>query len=66
MKPVPVIVTGVPTTPDDRMKPVIVGAGTTVKLTLLVVLPARLVTVTGPLVAPGGTAVVMCASESTV
>ena len=55
---VPLIVTVAPTGPLVGLKPLTVGGGgglVTAKLPLLVVLPAGLVTVIGPLVAPLGT-----------
>jgi hypothetical protein len=51
---VPVIVTGVPAEPDDGDKLVMLGAGTTVKLTPLLATPDT-VTTTFPVVAPDGT-----------
>jgi hypothetical protein len=51
---VPVIVTGVPTTPDATDRLPMLGAGTTVKLTPLLAAPAT-VTATFPVVAPDGT-----------
>jgi hypothetical protein len=49
----PAIVTLVPTAPLDGVKLVIVGA--TVKLVALVAVPADVVTLSGPVVAPVGT-----------
>jgi hypothetical protein len=60
-KPVPLIVTDVPTGPNAGEKPVTVtvGAAGTVKLKLLVArFPARVVTEIGPVVAPIGTVAV--------
>ena len=51
----PVIVTTVPAAPLAGVKLVIVGA--TVKLLALVAVPAGVVTLKGPVVAPGGTVV---------
>jgi hypothetical protein len=51
---VPVIVTEVPTTPEVTERLVILGAGTMVKLTLLLAVPDT-VTTTFPVVAPDGT-----------
>jgi hypothetical protein len=51
---VPVIVTEVPTTPEVTDKLLMLGAGTTVKLTPLLAAPAT-VTTTFPVVAPDGT-----------
>src|SRR5207249_749874 len=56
VKPVPLIVTLVPTGPLVGVKLVIVGAlAVTVKLLLLVAVPPGVVTLSGPLVAPLGT-----------
>src|SRR5438445_5978851 len=55
VKFVPVIVTGVPTGPLVGVKLVIVGAGMTVKLFVLVAVPPGVVTLSGPVVAPLGT-----------
>src|SRR5438445_7609250 len=55
VKFVPVIVTGVPTGPLVGAKLVIVGAGMTVKLFVLVAVPPGVVTLSGPVVAPLGT-----------
>jgi len=55
VKFVPVIVTPVPTGPFGGVKPVIVGAGMTVKLVTLVAVPPGVVTLTGPVIAPAGT-----------
>jgi hypothetical protein len=52
---VPVIVTGVPTAPEVTDKFVILGVGTTVKLTPLLATPPAAVTTTLPVVAPLGT-----------
>jgi hypothetical protein len=51
---VPVIVTEVPTTPEDAERLLIAGAGTTVKLTPLLATPDALTTIF-PVVAPDGT-----------
>lgn len=64
VKFVPVIVTGVPTGPLPGVKLVIVGAGT-MKVAPVAV-PLDVVTVTGPLLAPKGTEVVICVAESTL
>ena len=53
VKFVPLIVTLVPTSPLVGVKPVIVGA--TMKLVALVAVPAGVVTLSGPVVAPTGT-----------
>jgi len=63
---VPLIVTAVPTGPLVGVKPVIVGGFTTVKLAVLVAVPAGFVTVTGPLVAPLGTVAWITVAEVTV
>ena len=55
VKVVPLIVTLVPTAPLVGVKPVIVGAGMTVKLVALVAVPPGVMTLTGPVVAPVGT-----------
>ena len=56
MKFVPVIVTLVPAGPLVGVKLVIVGAlALTVKLVALVAVPAGVVTLSGPVVAPAGT-----------
>ena len=56
LKLVPLIVTLVPTGPLLGLKELIVGGETvTVKLLLLVAVPAGVVTVMGPVVAPLGT-----------
>jgi hypothetical protein len=63
---VPVITTDVPTAPLAGANPEIVGDGITLKLPALVTAPMSVVTPTGPLVAPAGTIVVICAEELTV
>ena len=55
VKFVPVIVTLVPTGPLVGAKLAMVGGFVTVKLLLLVAVPAGVVTLTGPVVAPAGT-----------
>ena len=60
VKLVPVMVTDDPALPLVGEKPVIVGGGTTVKFVLLVAVPPGVVTVIGPVVAPGGTVAVIC------
>gem|GEM_PF-2164133 len=58
LKPVPEIVTVVPTGPVVGLNAVMVGAGfPTVNAVLLVNLPVGVVTLIGPVVAPGGTLV---------
>ena len=70
VKPVPETVTFVPVAPLVGVKLVIVGGGgvppVTVNVAVLVALPALVVTVIGPLVAPVGTVAVMWLSELTV
>jgi hypothetical protein len=53
----PLIVTPAPTAPLVGVKLVIVGALATVKLDALVAVPADVVTLIGPVVAPAGTVV---------
>lgn len=60
-KPVPVIVTGVPTVPEDGFRLVMFGIASTVKLTALLATPLT-VTTTFPVVAPAGTGTVIAAS----
>ena len=57
LKLVPAIVTLVPTGPLPGVKPVIVGACSTVKFVALVATPPGVVTLSGPVVAPAGTVV---------
>jgi len=52
---VPLIVTRVPTGPLAGAKPVIAGGGTTVNAMLLLAVPAGVITLSGPVVAPAGT-----------
>jgi hypothetical protein len=59
VKFVPVIVTDNPALPLVGEKSVIVGAGMTVKLVMLVAVPPGVVTVIGPVVAPAGTVAVI-------
>jgi len=66
VKLLPLMVTTVPTGPITGEKDEIVGAGVTVKLDALVAGPPPVVTPIGPVVAPEGTVVVICVSESTV
>ena len=65
---VPLIVTDVPTPPEEGEKLVIVGPETvvTTKEAELVAVPPGAVTAIGPEVAPLGTIAVICASESTL
>jgi hypothetical protein len=63
---VPVIVTTVPTGPPVGEKPVIVGAVVTVKVPVLVPVPAGVVTLMVPVVAPVGTVAVIWVAELTV
>jgi hypothetical protein len=66
VKFVPLIVTLVPTGPLVGAKLAIVGAGTTVNAPLLVAVPPGVVTLSGPVVAPAGTAVWIAVSDATV
>jgi hypothetical protein len=61
-----VITTEVPAVPKAGVKELIVGGVITVKLVLLWPVPAELVTVMRPVVAPGGTVAVMRVLEFTV
>ena len=63
---VPVIVTDAPTPPLAGVKPVIVGAGITVKLVELCEVPPGVVTASGPVAAPEGTVAVIWVSELNV
>ena len=65
---VPLKVTVVPTTPLPGENEMIVGAAVefTVKMAELVAAPEAVTTQTFPLVAPAGTLVLICVSESTV
>jgi hypothetical protein len=63
LNPVPVTTIPEPTTPDAGATLVI--AGSTVKTTFEVALPAGVVTETFPLVAPGGTVAEICEPEET-
>jgi hypothetical protein len=65
-KPLPEIVTELPTGPLDGLKPLIAGGTVTVKLPELVPVPFGLVTLIAPLVAPTGTVAVIWLSESTL
>lgn len=65
-RPVPVKVTTVPTGPEVGEKPVMTGAGMTVKLVALVALPPAVVTATAPVVAPPGTVAVICVGLTTL
>jgi hypothetical protein len=64
VKPLPVIVTCVPTGPLVGLKDVIAGE-LTMKFAVEVVLPPEFVTVIGPFVAPFGTTAVSRVSENT-
>ena len=66
VKLVPVMVTEVPTGPLVGVKLVMVGAGITVKLPLLVAVPPGVVTLTVPVVVPAATVAVIWVAESTV
>ena len=62
----PFTVTVVPTTPLLGVNELIKGAAVTLKLLVLVPVPAALVTLTAPVVAPVGTTAVSWMSETTV
>src|SRR2546426_5875627 len=66
VKSVPLIVTLVPTGPLAGVKLVTVGGLMTVKLAALLAVPAEVVTLIGPLVAPAGTVAVIAVAELTV
>ena len=66
VKLLPVTVTAAPIPPLVGVKSVIVGAGMTVKLVLLVAVPPGVVTAIGPVVAPAGTVAVIWVPEVTV
>jgi hypothetical protein len=66
VKFVPVMVTEVPTGPEVGEKLTMVGGRMTTKLVPLVAVPAGLVTVIGPVVAPAGTVAVICVLLLTV
>ena len=63
LKLVPVSVTLVPTGPLVGVNEVMLGAGMTVKSVVLVAVPAGLVTLILPVVAPVGTVAVICTLE---
>ncbi len=66
LKTAPVMVTEVLTGPLVGVKPLIVGAGMTVKSAALVAVPSGVVTAILPVVAPAGTMAVICVAELTV
>ncbi len=66
VKPLPVMVTTVPTGPLVGVKEVITGTTVTTKLDELVAVPAGLVTWIAPDCAPVGTVAVICVLEFTV
>src|SRR5438552_16454597 len=66
VKLVPLMVTLVPTGPLVGVKLEIVGGFTTVKLPALLAVPAEVVTLIGPVVAPVGTVAVIVVAEFTV
>ncbi len=55
VKPLPLIVTTVPTGPVEGLNPLITGGGMTVKLDTLVAFPPGVVTVIGPELVPTST-----------
>jgi hypothetical protein len=59
VKLVPVIVTEMPAGPLAGVKPVICGGGISVKLVVLVAVPATVVTATNPVPAPAGAVAVI-------
>jgi hypothetical protein len=63
---VPVIVTGVPTVPSEGVNPVIVGGYLTVNDPALWPVPAAVVTLIRPVVAPEGTVALISVDDSTV
>jgi len=65
-KPLPVMVTLVPTGLRAGLKLAMVGARITVKLVVLVAMPLGVTTAIGPLVAPAGTVVVICVELTTL
>ena len=66
VKFVPVIVTCVPCRPLVGVKEVSVGGKNTIKSSVLVAVPAPVVTLIFPVVAPEGTFAVICVEETTV
>jgi hypothetical protein len=66
VKFVPLIVTLVPTGPLLGVKLVTVGGLETVKLLALLAVPAEVVTLIGPVIAPAGTVAVIAVAEFTV
>ena len=66
VKFVPVMVTEAPMRPEVGEKLAMVGGRKTTKFVLLVAVPAGLVTVMGPVVAPAGTVAVICVLLLTV
>jgi hypothetical protein len=65
-KPLPVIVTTVPTGPEVGEKPVTMGVSRTTNGLLLVAVPPGVITLIGPVVAPAGTVAVICVGLLTV
>jgi hypothetical protein len=65
VKFVPMIATLVPSGPLAGAKLAIAGGGMTVNALVLVAVPADVVTLTGPVVAPSGTVVWIAVSETT-
>ena len=66
LKPDPLIVTAVPTSPLAGDRPEMVGGLSTVNALALVAVPPGVVTLSGPLVAPAGTEVWITVSDDTV
>ena len=66
VKPLPLIITCVPTSPLAGVNPLIVGGNRTVKSLALVPVPSALVTLMGPFVAPAGTIARSSLSETSV
>ena len=60
VKPVPSIVTSVPTGPEAGENPLIEGGGITVKLSELVPVPPGVMTEICPVLAPAGTVALIC------
>jgi hypothetical protein len=67
-RPVPLMVTAVPTTPLVGENPVMLGAGpaVTVNALALTAVPPAVVTAMGPLVAAVGTVALICVEDTTL